>query len=73
MDVGRFYGVQSGVRHVTHQRIAVYVKALCTRYAGMGFTPREEWVAEQTMQGLHLLLAVEAFLALASQEIRDSL
>ncbi len=80
MDVGRFCGAIDGVAQATHQRIAEYVKPLCNQYHGLGFTPREEWVMEQTMQALQTLLtdvrctneerqAIEEFLALAAQEV----
>ena len=80
MDVGRLCGVLGAEDHATHQRIAEYVKTLCEQYRAMGFTPRDEWVMEQTIRGLRLLLAdlqvsdpgrraVEAFLAIASEEL----
>jgi hypothetical protein len=83
MDVGRLCSVQGGERHTSHQRIAEYVKARCEQYPGIGFPPRVEWVAEQTLHGLRLLLAeltcteeerrtIEGFLAIASQEIPGS-
>ncbi len=83
MDVGRFCGVIDGEAHATHQRIAEYVKPLCSQYYGLGFTPREEWVMEQTMQALRTLLsdlrctederrAIEEFLTLAVQDVPEA-
>lgn len=80
MDIGRLSGALAAEKHAHHQRIASYVKAFCTRYSGQGFTAREEWVAEQTIQALHRLLAdcscadeerraIEEFLALAGEEL----
>lgn len=52
MDIGRFAGVLGSETHATHQRIAAYVRAVCNRYPGVGFTPREEWAASTaTMVG----------------------
>lgn len=80
MDVGRPCGLLGAEEHARHQRIASYLKGICTQYSGMGFTAREEWVAEQTVQALCVLLsdvdctederrAIEEFLALAGEEL----
>ena len=64
----------------SHQRVSEYLKLVCNRYEGMGFTSRTEWIGEQTIAALELLLAdthcsnderkaVESFLALARQEM----
>jgi hypothetical protein len=79
MDVGRLCGVQGTEQNATHQRIAGYVKSLVAGYRGMGFAPREEWIAEQTIKALRHMLAdtsctdaertaVLQFLDLASEE-----
>ena len=78
MDVGRFCGVQGAEVHATHMRIAEYVRALCERYPATGFTPHQEWIVEQTMEALQLMLAdvqcsddehtaIADFLALATE------
>jgi hypothetical protein len=80
MDVGRFCGVAGSEANARHQRIADYVKRRCDHYAGMGFTPREEWIVEQTIAALGELLgdircsteeraAIEEFLHLAAQDL----
>ena len=80
MDVGRLCKLAGGDSGARHQRIAEYVKPLIERYHGMGFAPREEWVVEQTIEGLRRLLAntrctdeerraIEQFLALAAEEL----
>lgn len=80
MDIGRFSGALDAEKHATHQRVAEYVRPLIAGPTGIGFTPREEWVAEQTIKALQLLLtdtvctdaerrAIEEFLTLASQEL----
>jgi hypothetical protein len=83
MDVSRLCGVQGGTKHTTHQRVAEYVKRRCDQYPGMPFTPREEWLIEQTIAALHQLLAdtrcsevgrmaVSAFLDIAAEELPGS-
>lgn len=78
MDVGRFCGVQGAEDHATHMRIAEYVRVICERYPATGFTPHHEWIVEQTMEALRIMLndvrcsqaerrAVEDFLTLASE------
>ncbi len=80
MDVSRLAGVLGAEQHAAHQRVAAYVKGLCEHYPGMCFTAREEWVVEQSLRGLHLLLAdlsctpeerraIEEFLAIAGGEV----
>jgi len=80
MNVGRLCSIQGSQQLNTHQRASEYLKAVCARYHGMGFTSRIEWVGEQTIEALRLLLsdtsctdeerrAVERFLELASQEM----
>lgn len=80
MNVGRLCSI-TGTQHTdTHQRVAEYLKVVCAPYPGMGFTARVEWVGEQTLAALRLLLAdtrcteeerraVEKFLDLASEEL----
>ena len=80
MNVGRFCSIAGQQGADTHQRVSEYLKAVCAAYRGMGFTSRIEWVGEQTIEALRLLLAdtrcteeerraVEKFLDLASQEL----
>jgi hypothetical protein len=80
MDVGRLCKLTGTKSGTAHQRIAEYVKPLIERYHGMGFAPREEWVVEQTIEGLRRMLAdtrctdeerraIEEFLGLASEEL----
>jgi hypothetical protein len=56
---------------------------VCSPYHGMGFTSRIEWIGEQTVRALRLLLAetvctdeerraVERFLDLAAEELPGS-
>ena len=79
MNVSRLCDVQGATAPDTHQRVSEYVKRICEQYRGMGFTPREEWLVEQTVVALRQLLddiraseagrnAVEAFLAIAAEE-----
>ncbi|GAC1527182.1 MAG: hypothetical protein NVS2B16_35250 [Chloroflexota bacterium] len=49
-------GVLGAESNANHQRIAEYVKTQCEQYRGMGFTAREEWIVEQTIEALHRLL-----------------
>lgn len=80
MNVGRLCSVQGSSEPKTHRRLAEYLKAVCARYPGMGFSSRTEWIGEQTLDALHLLLAdtrcsemerraVERFLSLAAEEL----
>jgi hypothetical protein len=80
MDLGRLSGALNAGKHASHQRVAEYVRHACASYAGIGFGPREEWVAEKTVEALRLLLAdtqctdeerraIEEFLALAGEEV----
>lgn len=80
MNVGRLCSI-TGTQHAdTHTRVSEYLKTVCARYQGMGFTTRLEWVGEQTVEALRLLLAdtrcsederraVERFLDLAAEEL----
>jgi hypothetical protein len=83
MNVARLCSISGAQNADTHMRVSEYLKAVCSPYAGMGFTARLEWVGEQTIEALRLLLAdtrcseeerhaVERFLALASQELPGS-
>jgi hypothetical protein len=80
MNVGRFCDVLGGDNQSTHQRIASYVKQHWGSYSGLSFSPREEWVAEQTMLSLRAFLedvrcadeerrAINEFLDLATEEL----
>ena len=80
MNVGRMCSIQGSRQLDTHQRASEYLKAVCARYQGMGFTSHIEWVGEQMIDALRLLLkdtncteeerrAVERFLRLASEEV----
>lgn len=80
MNVGRMCSIQGSHQLETHQRASEYLKAVCARYQGMGFTSRIEWAGEQMIDALRLLLqdtncteeerrAVERFLRLASEEV----
>lgn len=80
MNVGRLCSIESSQQLDTHQRVSEYLRAVCSRYPGMGFTSRIEWTGEQTIEALRLLLsdtncsdeerrAVERFLHLAAEEI----
>ena len=83
MNVGRLCSIQGSQQLDTHQRATEYLKSVCARYHGMGFTARVEWVGEQMIEALRLLLAdtkcteeerrsVERFLALAAEELPGS-
>ncbi|GAC1332495.1 MAG: hypothetical protein NVS2B16_17320 [Chloroflexota bacterium] len=80
MNVGRMCSVQGSSQLDTHQRGSEYLKLVCARYHGMGFTSQLEWVGEQMVEALGLLLndtrctdderrAVEKFLKLAAEEV----
>lgn len=80
MNVGRLCSIQGSAQLDTHRRVSEYVKAVCSRYPGMGFTSRIEWIGEQSVDALRLLLAdidctmeerraVERFLDLAAEEL----
>jgi hypothetical protein len=71
-------GSVGGTEPPTHQRISEYVRESVERYRALGFSPREEWIVEQTMAALRRLLddvdcseperaAVLAFLDLATE------
>jgi hypothetical protein len=83
MNVGRLCSIQGTSQLESHQRVADYLKLVCSPYHGMGFTSRIEWIGEQTLQALRLLLAdtscseeerraVERFLDLAAEELPGS-
>jgi hypothetical protein len=80
MNVARLCSVTGAQQGDTHMRVSEYLKAVCAPYRGMGFTTRLEWVGEQTVEALRLLLAdtrcseeerraVERFLDLAVEEL----
>ena len=80
MNVGRLCSITGTQQGDTHTRVSEYLKAVCAHYHGMGFTTRLEWVGEQTVEALRLLLAdtrcsederraVERFLDLAAEEL----
>lgn len=80
MNVGRLCSVQGSTEATSHGRLAEYLKVQCERYPGMEFAPRVEWIGEQAVEALRLLLAdtrcteeerraVARFLALASEEL----
>jgi hypothetical protein len=80
MNVGRLCSIQGSAEEQTHWRLAEYLKVVCGRYPGMEFSARVEWLGEQTVDALRLLLAdtrcteaerraVEHFLGLASEEL----
>lgn len=80
MNVGRLCSIQGSHQLESHQRVADYLKLVCAPYHGMGFTSRSEWIGEQTLDALRLLLAdtsctdqerraVERFLDLAAEEL----
>ena len=80
MNVGRLCSITVTQQGDTHARVSEYLKAVCARYQGMGFTTRLEWTGEQTVEALRLLLAdtrcsederraVERFLEIAAEEL----
>jgi hypothetical protein len=80
MNVGRLCSIQGTQQLDTHTRASEYLKAMCSRYPGMGFTAQVEWVGEQMVEALRLLLAdtncsdderraVDHFLRLAAEEL----
>lgn len=80
MNVGRLCSIEGTRQLSTHRRGSDYLKHVCARYPGMGFTARIEWIGEQTVEALRLLLAdtncteeerraVERFLDLAAEEL----
>jgi hypothetical protein len=80
MNVGRLCSIEGAAELQTHQRASEYLKAVCARYPGMGFSPQMEWLGEQMVLGLRLLLAdtsctederraVQRFLNLAVEEL----
>jgi hypothetical protein len=84
MNVGRLCSIEGSQQLDTHQRASEYLKVVCSRYGGMGFTSRIEWIGEQTIDAMRLLLAdtscteeerkaVERFLDLASEELPGAL
>ncbi len=79
MNIGRLCSIEGSSQSDSHQRGSEYLKAICTRYQGMGFSAHTEWVGEQMIGALRLLLkdtncteeerrAVERFLDLAAHE-----
>ena len=83
MNVGRLCSIQGSYQLESHQRVADYLKLVCSPYHGMGFTSRIEWVGEQTLSALRVLLAdtsctdeerraVQRFLDLAAEELPGS-
>jgi hypothetical protein len=79
LNVGRLCSIQGSNQLDTHMRASEYLKTVCGRYPGMGFSPRIEWIGEQMVEALRLLLsdtrcsdeerkAVERFLTLAAEE-----
>jgi hypothetical protein len=80
MNVGRLCSIQGSAEVTTHHRMSEYLKVVCERYPGMEFTARIEWIGEQALDALRLLLAdtrctdeerraVERFLGLAGEEL----
>jgi hypothetical protein len=80
MNVGRLCSIQGVSVLDTHKRGSEYLKIMCARYPGMGFSAHTEWIGEQMVDALRLLLkdtnctederrAVERFLDLAGEEL----
>jgi hypothetical protein len=80
MNVGRLCSVQGSTQLDTHQRASEYLRLICSQYPGMGFSSSTEWVGEQAVTALQLLLAdtnctdderraVQRFLDLAREEL----
>ena len=80
MNVGRLCSIEGPSSLNTHQRAVEYLKLMCANYPGMGFSSHVEWVGEQMVQALRVLLAdtsctdeerraVERFLDLAAQDL----
>jgi hypothetical protein len=80
MNVGRLCSIEGPNSLNSHQRATAYLKMMCAHYPGMGFSSQVEWVGEQMVQALRLMLAdtgcseeerraVERFLDLATQEL----
>jgi hypothetical protein len=80
MNVGRLCSIEGPSSQNTHQRVTGYFKMMCANYPGMGFSSHVEWVGEQVVEALRLLLAdtncteeerqsVHRFLDLAAQEL----
>jgi hypothetical protein len=72
--------IEGSSQQNTHQRATDYLREVCSRYPGMGFSTRLEWVGEQMIDALRLLLrdtnysvderaAISRFLDFASEEI----
>jgi hypothetical protein len=84
MNVGRLCSIDGPTALNTHQRASAYLKLLCDAYPGMGFSPHVEWIGEQMVSALRILLsdtnctederrAVDRFLELAAQELPGNL
>ncbi len=80
MNIGRLCAIEGTRSLDTHQRVSEYLRLMCARYPGMGFSSHVEWVGEQTVDALRLLLsdtscteeerrAVDRFLQLACEEV----
>lgn len=80
MNVGRLCSIEGPSTLNSHQRATAYLKLMCRQYPGMGFSSHVEWVGEQMVAALRLLLAdtsctederraVDRFLALAAEEL----
>lgn len=80
MNIGRLCSIEGPSSLNVHQRSTAYLKMRCAGYPGMGFSSHVEWVGEQMVEAMRLLLAdtncteeerraVDRFLDLAAQEL----